>query len=150
MARRGQCRCGSVLSFQKGPDGYKTRCPSCGSVVRLRPQSSKKRVKQKSARRGRPPGDVQAANRPASQFGPRAGRAVTCEVCHTLVPVEATQCPGCGSALALTTAAPILADRRPSSLRATVPKWPKILGWLTASAALIAVAAIVLMLSLRH
>lgn len=40
MARRGRCRCGSVLRFEKGPNGYKTRCPSCGSVVRLRPAAA--------------------------------------------------------------------------------------------------------------
>ena len=36
MSRRGQCRCGTVLEFAPGPEGYKTRCPGCGSVVRLR------------------------------------------------------------------------------------------------------------------
>jgi hypothetical protein len=37
MSRRARCRCGAVLRFEKGPNGYKTRCPGCGSVVRLRP-----------------------------------------------------------------------------------------------------------------
>jgi hypothetical protein len=36
MARRGKCRCGAILSFQKTKQGYKTRCPACQSVVRLR------------------------------------------------------------------------------------------------------------------
>jgi hypothetical protein len=36
MARHGRCRCGVILEFQRGPDGYKTRCPKCRSVVRLR------------------------------------------------------------------------------------------------------------------
>jgi hypothetical protein len=36
MARRGRCRCGVILSFHKRPWGYKTRCPNCQSVVRLR------------------------------------------------------------------------------------------------------------------
>jgi hypothetical protein len=36
MARRGRCRCGYILKFHRGPSGYKTRCPGCGSVVRLR------------------------------------------------------------------------------------------------------------------
>jgi hypothetical protein len=36
MARRGQCRCGLILTFHRAPHGYKMRCPSCGSVVRLR------------------------------------------------------------------------------------------------------------------
>jgi hypothetical protein len=35
MARRGRCRCGNVLTFQRGPDGYKVRCPVCKAVVRL-------------------------------------------------------------------------------------------------------------------
>ena len=36
MPRRGLCRCGTVLAFESGTDGYKGRCPSCGAVVRLR------------------------------------------------------------------------------------------------------------------
>jgi hypothetical protein len=36
MARRGQCRCGAVLKFRQRPWGYKTRCPHCGAIVRLR------------------------------------------------------------------------------------------------------------------
>jgi hypothetical protein len=36
MARRGRCRCGCMLRFERGPDGYKTRCSGCGAVVRLR------------------------------------------------------------------------------------------------------------------
>jgi hypothetical protein len=35
MARRGRCRCGTLLTFRRGPAGYKVRCPACGSVVRL-------------------------------------------------------------------------------------------------------------------
>ena len=40
MPRRGLCRCGNVLQFTAGAHGYKMRCPSCGSVVRLRPDAS--------------------------------------------------------------------------------------------------------------
>jgi hypothetical protein len=47
MARRGQCRCGLILTFHRGAGGYKMRCPGCGSVVRLR-------VKGKKRRRPRP------------------------------------------------------------------------------------------------
>jgi hypothetical protein len=36
MARRGQCRCGLILTFHRTSQGYKMRCPSCGAVVRLR------------------------------------------------------------------------------------------------------------------
>ncbi len=43
MSRRGQCRCGLVLTFQRTVQGYKMRCPSCGAVVRLR--AGKKRRK---------------------------------------------------------------------------------------------------------
>jgi hypothetical protein len=35
MARRGRCHCGHILQFQRGPEGFKVRCPQCGSVVRL-------------------------------------------------------------------------------------------------------------------
>src|SRR5437763_11929684 len=43
MARRGRCRCGSLLKFRLGAKGYKTRCPQCGSVVRLRVQPGRPR-----------------------------------------------------------------------------------------------------------
>jgi hypothetical protein len=36
MARRGRCRCGVILTFRKTAVGYKTRCPNCQAVVRLR------------------------------------------------------------------------------------------------------------------
>jgi hypothetical protein len=36
MARRGQCRCGTILEFEPTSLGYKTRCPQCKAVVRLR------------------------------------------------------------------------------------------------------------------
>jgi hypothetical protein len=36
MTRRGKCRCGAVLHFRKTAQGYKTRCPDCSAVVRLR------------------------------------------------------------------------------------------------------------------
>lgn len=42
-SRRGLCRCGAVLEFLRGPDGYKTRCSSCGSVVRLKSPRKKRR-----------------------------------------------------------------------------------------------------------
>jgi hypothetical protein len=37
MPRHGRCRCGALLTFQKGPHGFKTRCPACNAVVRMRP-----------------------------------------------------------------------------------------------------------------
>ena len=36
MSLLGRCRCGNVLDFKLGPAGYKTLCPRCGAVVRLR------------------------------------------------------------------------------------------------------------------
>jgi hypothetical protein len=36
MSRHGQCRCGVMLTFRRR-DGYKTRCPGCGKIVRLQP-----------------------------------------------------------------------------------------------------------------
>jgi rRNA maturation endonuclease Nob1 len=130
MARRGRCRCGSVLRFEKGPNGYKTRCPSCGSVVRLRP----------------------AAARLASRKRTKAERTVTCEVCQTMVPAQAARCPGCGSALDRTTAASSL-QRDNSSMSSSVEtrkSFPHklVLGWVMAGAGLIGVIA--LFLSLRH
>jgi hypothetical protein len=152
MVRRGQCRCGSVLDFENGPEGYKTRCPSCGSVVRLRPRSSKRRPREKSARHGRLAQGVPTARRPASPLDQRTGRTVTCDLCQALVPVEALQCPACGSALAVTTAAPIV-EAAPSSpshrIVGNLPTRP-ILWGLIAGAALIAASVIVLILALQH
>ena len=45
MARRGRCRCGFVITFHRGPNGYKARCPACGSVVRLRIRGGRARVR---------------------------------------------------------------------------------------------------------
>jgi hypothetical protein len=59
MARRGQCRCGLILTFHRTAQGYKMRCPSCGSVVRLR-------VKGKKRRRPRP--DTATIHPPADEF----------------------------------------------------------------------------------
>ena len=36
MPRRGKCRCGTVLTFERTAQGYKVRCPNCQAVVRLR------------------------------------------------------------------------------------------------------------------
>jgi len=44
MARRGQCRCGLVLTFHRTPHGYKMRCPSCGAVVRLTVDRKRRRA----------------------------------------------------------------------------------------------------------
>jgi hypothetical protein len=48
MTRRGKCRCGNILQFEETSLGFKTRCPRCKAVVRLRldattpaPQSGK-------------------------------------------------------------------------------------------------------------
>jgi hypothetical protein len=45
MARRGRCRCGFILKFHRGENGYKTRCPECGAVVRLRRGRTKVRLR---------------------------------------------------------------------------------------------------------
>lgn len=37
MELRGRCKCGAILTFREGPEGFKRRCPECQSVVRLRP-----------------------------------------------------------------------------------------------------------------
>ena len=49
MARRGQCHCGAVLRFERGPEGYKMRCPHCGSIVRLRRESRRSKKQQPAA-----------------------------------------------------------------------------------------------------
>jgi hypothetical protein len=47
---RGRCQCGAILAFRKGPEGYKTRCPTCGAVVRLRIAASRRRRAKKRSR----------------------------------------------------------------------------------------------------
>jgi hypothetical protein len=42
MEKRGRCRCGSVLVFRPTSQGYKTRCPACHAVVRLREEGAAK------------------------------------------------------------------------------------------------------------
>jgi hypothetical protein len=49
MARQGRCKCGRVLQFQEGPQGFKTRCKHCNSVVRLRVDLDATRVCQPTA-----------------------------------------------------------------------------------------------------
>lgn len=39
MDKRGHCRCGTLLVFRMTRQGYKTRCPGCQSVVRLREEA---------------------------------------------------------------------------------------------------------------
>jgi hypothetical protein len=154
MSRRGRCRCGFVLKFKKGPDGYKTRCPSCGSGVRLKPvtAAARKRKRSKGIDRSRAPvSELPAIPVPASEPGPREGRTVTCEVCYALVPTQASHCPDCGSVLDRTVAASAL-DAEHSFMSKAAPKsFSKklMLVWLTAGAVLL-IAAIVLILSMRH
>ena len=40
MPRRGKCRCGTVLTFERTAQGYKVRCPNCQAVVRLRAEAA--------------------------------------------------------------------------------------------------------------
>jgi hypothetical protein len=48
MTRRGRCQCGTILQFHPGPQGYKMRCPRCGSVVRLRVDDEPTRIRPPS------------------------------------------------------------------------------------------------------
>ena len=40
MPRRGKCRCGKILVFERTAQGYKVRCPACRAVVRLRSEEA--------------------------------------------------------------------------------------------------------------
>ena len=40
MSRRGQCKCGTILVFERTAQGYKVRCPVCQAVVRLRSEKA--------------------------------------------------------------------------------------------------------------
>ena len=115
MARRGRCRCGFILRFEKGDDGYKTRCPECGAVVRLQLQknpsaSASRKADSPAAARRRPrksrPKRVgkqaartqnSEASNPFATFKPGAG-TVACLVCGTIIPTRAEHCPSCGAA----------------------------------------------------
>lgn len=171
MERRGQCRCGSVLHFEKGTHGYKMRCPTCGSVVRLRLS------KRRSVRPVQPPKHIEARSQPdavlriksgadtdpgsalpserspgfepATALHPGGTRTVRCDVCHATVPAQASQCPQCGTALALTTVAPIL-EKHSSPAPVPPSSSRPMLGWLTAGVALVVVAGIVLLFFVWH
>lgn len=156
MARRGRCRCGSVLKFHKRPEGYKTRCPSCGSVVRLNPVAARSTAKKRKASKGIdsnfvPASHLPALPVPAAEPGPITDRTVTCEVCYAIVPALAGHCPDCGSALDLTRAAPSLGVGHSSRSTAILKSLSNrlIFGLLMAGAALL-IAAVVLILSSRH
>lgn len=58
MAKRGLCRCGTVLRFDWTSQGYKTRCPVCRSVVRLRGEPEAVPARK-------PPSSVETAPQPA-------------------------------------------------------------------------------------
>lgn len=60
MTRRGQCRCGTILLFQRTSRGFKTRCPDCGAVVRLRTEGAGKQA----ARQRKTPSAVLTAPSP--------------------------------------------------------------------------------------
>jgi len=126
MARTGRCRCGALLRFRRGPDGYKTRCQKCNAVVRLRTAPRKTAAAQLTneeydATRELPqpvdaarqvtsvPQSPAKEHRRISPSGVKPGarsRTSACEVCCTLVPADAIRCPACGAKLPSTTAAP--------------------------------------------
>jgi hypothetical protein len=54
MARRGQCRCGTILLFHKTARGFKTRCPQCGAIVRLRVEQHVRQGHRSSGARSMP------------------------------------------------------------------------------------------------
>jgi hypothetical protein len=89
MARRGRCQCGMILKFHRGPDGYKTRCPTCGSVVRLRT----------GGRRPRTEGRMQVCVCGAAVALPAYGPVI---------------CPRCNRDLTSSPALPALSDWPPS------------------------------------
>ncbi len=55
MHRSGQCKCGTMLTFEEGPEGYKGPCPKCGAVVRLRVPDAGSPPLARESRAGRPP-----------------------------------------------------------------------------------------------
>jgi hypothetical protein len=55
MQRSGQCKCGTILTFEQGPDGYKGKCPKCGAVVRLRVAEGPSQPLARESRAGRLP-----------------------------------------------------------------------------------------------
>ena len=108
MARRARCRCGEMLNFRKGPAGYKMRCPSCNSVVRLKRQ---KPTRMKAAVGGENL-DIVRHDLPAmpvaeaEQFGfaarsksPPDFRTLVCESCSMIVATQSERCPGCGGVM---------------------------------------------------
>jgi DNA-directed RNA polymerase subunit M/transcription elongation factor TFIIS len=117
MARRARCRCGEILVFRKGPDGYKIRCPSCNSVVRLRrTRSSRKTAASRDDRAagvageqaGLPlavaePFEFALQESPELPYAPSSVppdyRTLVCESCSMIVTTESEHCPGCGGSM---------------------------------------------------
>jgi ribosomal protein L40E len=156
MARRGRCRCGFLLEVHKGPEGYKTRCPSCGAIVRLKPVAARSAVKKRKISkpidpRPAPLPQWPAMAAPPSEADPSEGRTVTCEVCYALVPAQASNCPDCGSVLDRTLAASALEGEESAlNLEAPQPWLRRRRGvWLAGGVALL-IAAVILILSLWH
>ena len=165
MARRGRCRCGFILRFEKGKDGYKTRCPECGAVVRLqlqknpsapgsrkptspatprrRPRESRPERMGKQAARAQ---NSEAAN-PFATFKPAAGTAA-CLVCGTIIPTRAEHCPSCGAATVRQELEPArsLHSGPRSAVRSRQPPSPRkaLLGWIGVAGALLLGAGIAL------
>jgi hypothetical protein len=75
MARRGRCRCGAILKFHRGPEGYKTRCPECGAVVRLRVEAQRRTRKERAVH----------CSCGAAVAVPLGATAATCPRCHSAV-----------------------------------------------------------------
>jgi hypothetical protein len=117
MARTGRCRCGALLKFRRGPEGYKVRCSRCNAVVRLRTgkrgaSPSDTRPAPKEHRPVPPPASAPAAVQTAQSPQRRAPK-IACEVCRTVVPTEADRRPACGSALPKTVPEPLPAVQQP-------------------------------------
>jgi hypothetical protein len=163
MAQRGRCRCGAILRFHKGPEGYKTRCAQCGSVVRLRSRSQ-------ASSQGKSAPD--AVTRALPSLSPRpilptaelpAARAIPCEQCGMTIPAAAEQCSRCGNLLIRTRpyapalVQPLLVPGEEEAItleRAEGPPRASLLavflGWLAAVLVLLGVAGVVLVLLLWH
>jgi hypothetical protein len=96
MAKRGQCRCGTIIRFALTPRGYKARCSVCRSVVRLRVGRKDRPGKNRLARApvAAPP-PLPARGAPPALIGPeKHTKPVAPEPAETGVPHELESPPG--------------------------------------------------------
>lgn len=85
MPRSGRCRCGALLHFKMTDRGYKTRCPTCQAIVRLRDPAGAPGARSAPATRLAPPAGLPAEEGPPD-FSPLGAHLSDAPVALTDIP----------------------------------------------------------------